>query len=773
MTPTYVKTVFGEPATVLYIDPPFTNKTHDDIDTTFEVNVTITNVTDLQAFAFNLTWDNSLITLVNVNFTTTLNTIWGKGHWAPVDNTTGVGFYDLAALSLASSFNGAGPNPLCKLTFNVQDPQTNSARNCSIHFDTHALSTSQPSEIAHTVADGSYTIAGREATVLITPSLTEKTYSNVDATFEVNVTVESVTDLFGFDLNVTWDSAFLNFSNCYYKDTLDALWGSGQWFVAENESGIGYYKFVAVSTADSFNTTRSQAMFTLEFIVGNPPQPNETMIHFATDKLSDPQAENITHLVEDGTYRFGSSLTITTVGSGSVTKSPNQAAYLNGTVVTLTASPSIGWGFAGWSGNASGLAYQTTVNMTSNKSVNATFTQNVYTFWIAIVGQGHVTLNNTGPYHFGDVVQLSAVPASGWAFGNWSGDLSGSVNPITLTINGNASATATFTQTTQNTYTLTISLDGNGSVTLSKTGPYNYSDVVQLTATANASWVFVSWTGNVPGYPNYTNPATLTMTGNFSVTAHFKQPAPPQAVFNYSPSEAYVNMTVTFDATASKPGSNGTADSPIANYTWNFGDGNITSDNYSTIVHTYATDANYTVTLNVTDSQGLWNTTSETVKVAPAEPQANFTWYPAPPKANETVTLDATASKLGWNGTAHPPIVNYTWDFGDGNITSGNYLTIVHTYSTDGNYTVTLNIVDSNELKGNITKMVTVQESILIGDLNGDGVVNILDAITFSNAFGATPSSSNWNPKADLNGDGVVNILDAIILANHFGQSSS
>lgn len=58
----------------------------------------------------------------------------------------------------------------------------------------------------------------------------------------------------------------------------------------------------------------------------------------------------------------------------------------------------------------------------------------------------------------------------------------------------------------------------------------------------------------------------------------------------------------------------------------------------------------------------------------------------------------------------------------------------------------------------------------LIGDLNGDGVVNLLDAIILGNAFGSTPTSPNWNPNADLNGDGHVNILDSIILGSHFGK---
>jgi hypothetical protein len=61
------------------------------------------------------------------------------------------------------------------------------------------------------------------------------------------------------------------------------------------------------------------------------------------------------------------------------------------------------------------------------------------------------------------------------------------------------------------------------------------------------------------------------------------------------------------------------------------------------------------------------------------------------------------------------------------------------------------------------------------GDINGDGRVDILDAITLSNSFGASPGSSSWissdwNRNADINSDNSVDILDAIILSNHFLQ---
>jgi len=63
------------------------------------------------------------------------------------------------------------------------------------------------------------------------------------------------------------------------------------------------------------------------------------------------------------------------------------------------------------------------------------------------------------------------------------------------------------------------------------------------------------------------------------------------------------------------------------------------------------------------------------------------------------------------------------------------------------------------------------KNSPVLGDINGDGVVNILDAILLAKAFSSKPGDSNWDPRADLNKDDVVNILDAIILSINFGKS--
>ncbi|MYB02370.1 hypothetical protein F4X90_22245 [Candidatus Poribacteria bacterium] len=48
----------------------------------------------------------------------------------------------------------------------------------------------------------------------------------------------------------------------------------------------------------------------------------------------------------------------------------------------------------------------------------------------------------------------------------------------------------------------------------------------------------------------------------------------------------------------------------------------------------------------------------------------------------------------------------------------------------------------------------------IVGDVNGDGVVNIQDLVIVANALGKA--------EPDLNGDGVVNIQDLVIVANNF-----
>ena len=59
----------------------------------------------------------------------------------------------------------------------------------------------------------------------------------------------------------------------------------------------------------------------------------------------------------------------------------------------------------------------------------------------------------------------------------------------------------------------------------------------------------------------------------------------------------------------------------------------------------------------------------------------------------------------------------------------------------------------------------------LVGDVNGDGVVNILDLVVVAANFGE-PVSEEGNP-ADVNGDGRINIIDLVKVAGAFGTKAS
>ncbi len=114
-------------------------------------------------------------------------------------------------------------------------------------------------------------------------------------------------------------------------------------------------------------------------------------------------------------------------------------------MVQLTATPAAGWTFANWSGDATGTDNPVSVTIDGNKAVTANYTQIEYTLTITIVGNGVVNqVPSQVTYHYGDVVQLTAVADFSWKFSAWSGDLTSAVNPVEITIDGNKTVTVTF-----------------------------------------------------------------------------------------------------------------------------------------------------------------------------------------------------------------------------------------------------------------------------------------------------------------------------------------
>jgi len=84
-------------------------------------------------------------------------------------------------------------------------------------------------------------------------------------------------------------------------------------------------------------------------------------------------------------------------------------------------------------------------------------------------------------------------------------------------------------------------------------------------------------------------------------------------------------------------------------------------------------------------------------------PVASFTFTPSEPIKDENILFNASAStSMSPTGT----IVDYKWNFGDGNTTSVAVPTIVHAYNASGDYGVTLTVTDSDGLQDSITKRV-------------------------------------------------------------------
>jgi uncharacterized repeat protein (TIGR02543 family) len=112
-------------------------------------------------------------------------------------------------------------------------------------------------------------------------------------------------------------------------------------------------------------------------------------------------------------------------------------------------------------------------------------------------------------------VTLSAIPDTGSTFTGWTGDLTGTTNPATLTMDGNKTVSATFEL---NVVTLTINQATGGTITADPAGPYHYGDDVTLTATPAQGYAFTGWAGDLTGT---TNPATLNLDGDKTVSATF------------------------------------------------------------------------------------------------------------------------------------------------------------------------------------------------------------------------------------------------------------
>jgi PKD repeat protein len=199
---------------------------------------------------------------------------------------------------------------------------------------------------------------------------------------------------------------------------------------------------------------------------------------------------------------------------------------------------------------------------------------------------------------------------------------------------------------------------------------YSLDGQVNTTITGNTTLTSLSEaTHNVVVYANDTSG---NMGKSNMVSFNIQLPKAPVANFTWSPTVPKVGETVTFDGSSSTP-NGGT----ITKYEWDFGDsGKATGQ---VVTHAYSSKGLYTVTLNVTDTEGLWDIEQKQIQVIQTY---TLTIYSLPDGI--TFTVDGISHTTPWSSVydegAMPNLVmpdtyavsiaKYLWNKWDDGVTS-------------------------------------------------------------------------------------------------------
>ncbi len=197
-------------------------------------------------------------------------------------------------------------------------------------------------------------------------------------------------------------------------------------------------------------------------------------------------------------------LEVVTVGGGIALASPppeNLPVYVSGTgtPVDVTATPASGWSFLHWTGTVASTEPAISLGMGRDNYLEAVFGTRLRT---VVSGAGTIEVSPNRDLHPGESrVRLLAVPQEGHAFARWGHAVSGTNNPMELTLReAEPTVAALFVPVSEDHVSLVVGVDGNGAVRREPDGnQHPIGTQVRITAEPEPGQMFVGWSGDGAG----------------------------------------------------------------------------------------------------------------------------------------------------------------------------------------------------------------------------------------------------------------------------------
>lgn len=227
--------------------------------------------------------------------------------------------------------------------------------------------------------------------------------------------------------------------------------------------------------------------------------------------------------------------------------------------------------------------------------------------------------------------------------------------------------------------------------------------------------------------------------------------------FTLSSSQTCKNSSITFTAVNSNPAN-------ISLYTWRFGDGVTRTSTSATYTYTYSKSGKYDVKLIITDLNGCKDSITKPFAIEINGPTSFF-------RATQNVICQGEAATFFDSSYSDnvSNIVQWEWNWGDGTSEILNTGPFVHTYSTLGNYTVSLTVSDKNGCTDKLVKLNEIIVPKVTADFQTDTLSCTSKLVSFQNnsfgigltylwGFGDGTTSTDKNTQHLYNTEGTYSV---------------